>query len=44
MIQIAIFNNIILCVIEIVTHRLEYFTAIIEGICADAAGKENGWY
>ena len=34
----------VLCVVGIVNHRMEYLAAILGFICADEIGKAAGWH
>ena len=34
----------VLCVVGIVNHRMEYLAAILGFICADEVGKAAGWH
>ncbi|BEI60787.1 hypothetical protein Blut17040_18160 [Blautia luti] len=35
---------IVLCMVGIVNHRIEYLAAILGFICADEVGKAAGWH
>ena len=34
----------VLCMVGIVNHKIEYLVAILGFICADEAGKAAGWH